>query len=89
MISETGVISIGGKTMGQINIIEKEDEKRVQLYNAEGVYLCDCAFSGDDDIGFMVGQGLFNGYIVGQNNTKVAISANITRAIYEKGDLMI
>ena len=54
MIDETGVISSGGKTMGQLNIIKKDNgEKRVQLYTPDGIYLCDCGFDGNDDLGFM------------------------------------
>ena len=90
MISDTGVISSGGKTMGQLNIIKNDkEEKRVQLYTPDGVFLCDCAFDGDDDIGFMVGQALFNGYLAGQNNATIAISANVNKAIYTKTDWMI
>lgn len=90
MISENGVINVGGKDMGQITIIkDNEGGKRVQLYTPDGIFLCACPFSGEDDIGFHVGQALYNGYLAGQQNTMVAVAARVNRAIYEKNELAL
>ena len=90
MIDATGVITIDGKPMGQIQIVKSRDgNKRVQLYNTAGVFLCDCGFDGDDDLGFMVGQGLFNGYMTGQNNTTIAIGAAVNRVLYARTDMTL
>lgn len=90
MISENGVINVGGRDVGQITIIkDKDGGKRVQLYTPDGIFLCACPFSGDDDIGFHVGQALYNGYLAGQQNTMVAVASRVNRAIYEKNEMTL
>ena len=90
MIDNTGTVTAQGRAVGQVQIITNADgERRVQLYNASGVFLCDCVFTGDDDTGFVIGQALYNGYLAGQLKTTMAISARVNRAIYEKSEIMI
>lgn len=90
MIDNTGAVTAQGRAVGQVQIITNADgERRVQLYNASGIFLCDCPFTGDDDAGFTVGQALYNGYLAGQLKTTMAISARVNRAIYEKSEIMI
>ena len=90
MIDNTGTVTAQGRPVGQVQIITNADgERRVQLYNASGVFLCDCPFTGDDDTGFAIGQALYNGYLAGQLKTTMAISARVNRAIYEKSEIMI
>lgn len=91
MIENTGTITVNGRVMGQVQIVTtgESGERRVQLYNASGIFLCDCPFTGDDDAGFTVGQALYNGYLAGQLKTTMAISARVNRAIYEKSEIMI
>lgn len=62
MITETGKIMEGEKTIGQIQVVESDSGKRVQLYNSQGIYLCDCPFEGDNDTGYAIGMGMAKAY---------------------------
>lgn len=90
MISKTGIISFGGQSVGQIQIVENaNEEKRAQLYNMNGVFLCECPFSGENAGGYAIGEALYYGYMAGQNNTAYSISRNVTKALYEKTETYI
>ena len=90
MIDNTGTVAANGRPACQVQIITNADGgRRVQLYNASGIFLCDCPFDGDDETGFVIGQALYNGYLAGQLKTTMAISARVNRAIYEKSEIMI
>lgn len=85
MITESGVISDGGKVVGQLQITEDDDgNRKVCLYNHRGVYLCECPFDGDDDKGMEVGMGLYRGYVSGWDNCEFSISKSVSRALNEK-----
>lgn len=90
MINDTGVISRNGSPVAQIQIVENErDGKRAQLYGANGIFLCEAPFEGENEIGYAIGQALYYGYIAGQGNATISISRNITKALYEKTETHI
>ena len=80
---KTGVISFGGKPKAQIHLIENSDGKKAQLYAANGVYLCDCPYEGDNEVGYAVGTALYNGYMAGWDNGQYAISKSVNKALYD------
>lgn len=90
MISATGTITEAGRTVGQIQLVTDEDGGRIaQLYNAKGIYLCDCPFDGDDDKGYEIGMGIYRGYVAGWMNCEVSIGKAVTQALYGKKDMEI
>lgn len=90
MINDTGVISLGDQAVAQVQIVENGNkEKRAQLYNATGVFLCEMPFEGGNETGYEIGKAMYVGYMSGQNNTTVSISRRITKALYEKDDTSI
>lgn len=90
MIDETGTIKEGNATVGQVQIVRNEDGgKRVQLYNSKGIFLCDCPFEGDDDIGFAIGLGMYRAYVAAWMNCEISISKSVNQALYGKKDLEI
>ena len=90
MISETGTITEGGMTVGQLQIVaDAEGDKRVQLYNKNGTFLADCPFEGDDDKGLEIGMGLYRGYTAGWDNAEFTISRSVSKALNTRSDLEI
>lgn len=89
LIDETGVITMAGKPVAQVQIVQDENGKRVQLYNAKGVFLCERAYEGDKDTGLRIGDALFTGYMAGWENSQYSISKAVTKAMYERMDTAI
>lgn len=90
MITDSGVINIGGKTIGQIQLTtDEKGNRKSQLYNSRGIFLCDTPFTGDDDVGYEHGLSLFNGYVAGWNNAEFTISKSVSKALNTKSDLEI
>lgn len=90
MISETGAITEGNRTVGQLQIVTNADgDKRVQLYNKNGTFLVDCPFDGDDDKGLEIGMGLYRGYVNGWNNAEFVLSRSVNKALNTKSELEI
>ncbi len=89
MISETGTISENGSVTGQVQIMENENGKRVQLYNADGVFLSDCPFEGDNDVGYLIGYGMYRAYQSAWKNAKVHYHNKISESMAAKGYLEI
>lgn len=89
MILDNGTIVEANKTVGQVMIVSDDNGKRVQLYNEKGVYLCDCPFDGEDDIGFQIGMGIYRGYMAGWSNCEVSIGKEVTQALYGRKKMEI
>ena len=90
MAEKAGTISFNGEAKAQVQIMDSADGKRrVQLYNTDGVFLCECDFEGDDEAGFAIGRGLFTGYMAGWDNCTFSISRAVTKALYEKHEIGI
>lgn len=87
MENPSGTIEFAGVPKAQVQLITGEDgTRKAQLYSKSGICLCGCEFNGEDDVGFAVGQALFNGYIAGWNNSQYAISRAVTKALYNQQD---
>lgn len=90
MITDTGVITEGGKAVGQIQLVTSENgDRRAQLYNSRGIFLAETPFVGDDDTGYEHGLSLYNGYVTGFNNAEYAISRAVITALNVKRDMEI
>lgn len=89
MIMDNGAIVEAGKQVGQVQIVSDDNGKRVQLYNGKGIWLCDCPFEGEDDIGFQIGMGMYRGYVAAWMNCEIGISKAVNQALYGKKDLEI
>ena len=90
MISDTGVITSGDRVVGQIQLItDDKGDRRCQLYNSRGIFLCETPFVGDDSVGYEHGMSLYNGYTAGFDNCEYAISKSINSALRNKFDLQI
>ena len=88
MITETGVIQENGQPIGQLQLVTNGEEERcVQLYTADGTYLCECPFVGTDERGYEMGMALYRGYHFGWINADMAFSRAIHKAISEKQPL--
>ena len=82
MDEKTAVLRVGNEERGQLQIIYGANgSKRVQLYNAGGVRLCEVPFSGDDETGFAMGQALFTGYMAGWDNCQFAFTKSVMNAM--------
>lgn len=87
MITDTGVITEGGKAVGQIQLVTGNNgDRRAQLYNTRGIFLVETPFVGDDDVGYEHGMSLYNGYVAGFNNGEYAISRAVINALNAKRD---
>ena len=89
LITETGAIQENGRNVGQLQIIQGEEGRRVQLYNISGVYLCECPFDGDDDRGLEIGMAMYRGYHAGWVNADYSFSKSIHAAITARQPLEI
>ena len=88
MEDKTATISFGGEPKAQVQIINRDRERVVNLYTRSGTLVCSTPFQGDDDKGYAIGQALFEGYIAGWNNCQVAIGRGVTKALYDIQDNM-
>lgn len=80
-----GTVKFAGQPKAQVQIVDgQNDTRRVHVYDNNGVYLCGCDFKGDNDVGFAVGEALFNGYMAGWANCQYEISKSVTKALYTK-----
>ena len=77
----TAVIKLGNEPKAQMQIIEGSSGKRVQLYNLNGVMLCEMSFDGDNDFGFALGNAMFIGYSKGWENCDYVMYRAVTDAI--------
>lgn len=84
MIDQTGAITENGVVKGQIQLITNGESRRVQLYSADGFFLCECPFTGDDDRGFEQGQSLYIGYTRGWANASAAYTKSVHQALSQK-----
>ena len=90
MITDTGIIREGERTVGQIQIVETEGgEKRVQLYNSVGVFLCDCPYTGDADEGYVIGMAMQRAYQKAWKNAKTHYSMAAQAAMNEPSEMEI
>lgn len=90
MITNTGAITEAGKTVGQIQLVTADNgDRRVQLYNARGIFLVETPFVGDDDVGYEHGLSLYNGYVAGFKNAEYEISRSVIAAVSTKRDTEI
>ncbi len=83
MEDNTAVIRHGNEPKAQVQIIDGQNGRRVQLYNLNGVMLCEIPFHGDNDAGFAVGNALFIGYMSGWDNCQFAIEKAVYGAVRE------
>lgn len=82
VIYETGTITQDGKVIGQLQIIESTDgQKRVQMYNTEGVFLCECGFEGETDYGFAIGLGMQIAYQAAWRNANAFYTETVNEAL--------
>ena len=84
MIDQNGTISENGVVRAQLQLVTSDTSRRVQLYNTDGVYLCECPFEGDDDKGFELGRALYIAYHAGWVNADLAFSRAIHEAISKR-----
>lgn len=89
MISETGTITENGVVMGQLQIVDNESAKRVQLYSANGYFLCETPFDGNNDKGLEMGMAMYNGYKKGWENADMSITQAIAKSMRVKHALGI
>lgn|GEM_PF-4887492 len=87
MIKDTGTIEENGKVIGQVQIVESGDVKRVQLYTSNGVYVCDCPYEGDNDTGYLIGMGMYRAYQAAWKNAKTFFQSKVNEALSKKGML--
>ena len=87
MSEKTAVISLGGEQKAQIQLVDREGRERVaNLYSASGTLLCAVPFQGDDDMGFSIGKAAYDGYVAGWENCHLAVSRNVTKALFSFQD---
>lgn len=77
----TAVIKLGNEPKAQMQIIDGQEGRRVQLYNLNGVRLCEIPFEGDNDAGFAAGNALFVGYSKGWENCDYVMYRTVTDAM--------
>lgn len=86
---DTATIQANGEIKAQVQIVDTQKGRKAQLYAANGVFLCESAFTGDNDTGFAIGQALYNGYAAGCANTKFVIGKAVTAATYAQHDVIV
>ena len=82
MEDSTAVIKLGNEPKAQMQIIDGQNGKRVQLYNLNGVMLCELPFEGDNDVGFAIGNALYVGYSKGWENCDFAFEKAVLGAMH-------
>ena len=78
----TAVIKLGNEPKAQMQIIDGQEGRKVQLYNLNGVRLCEIPFQGDNDAGFSAGNALFVGYMSGWENCQFAFEKAVLGSIH-------
>ena len=82
MEDSTAVIKYGNEPKAQMQIIDGQNGRRVQLYNLNGVMLCEIPFEGDNDAGFSMGNALYVGYMSGWENCQFAFEKAVLGSIH-------
>ena len=82
MEDNTALIRYGNESRAQLQVIEGANGKRVQLYNLNGVMLCEIPFEGDNDAGFAIGNALYVGYMQGWDNCQFAFEKAVLGSMH-------
>lgn len=81
MEMNSGLIKNGESPVAQVQLVNRMDGMRtVKLYTANGIFLCEQPFEGDDDLGHLLGLALYTGYSSGYLNAEINARSAIEKA---------
>lgn len=81
----------GDVPLAQIDIIHNELQKNesVRLYTPKGVMLAEMDYQGDDELGYMLGLALYQGYVSGREKHEYEMRVAIEQAFRQKGEFAV